>query len=623
MEDIKQHISRGNEAMKQVNYEEAIKHFKLALEIEKHNRIALDRIVFLFLQTNKNEEAHPFIDRKLEIDPENPYALVDKGICYYNQKKYPEALEYYNKGLELSPTTGNFLDNIGLVYYDQEDYEEALKYFKRAREVDPTYAPALISICYVLVKQKKYKEAIAQFEEAIEENEKSGYPDDPSIYCYRAKCYQELGNPDLCMQDIEKAADLFDKGIVGIMAGSLIEQSKKIINEVIQLENATKETQKVLDTGDKNDKAVQQVVEKFKALKEIKSKVVAHKIDDLQKTGETKVSEEKAQQERKKELLMMLEDNPDRVFELIIQYPEIYSYPETSMLIIKSMHSVQTQLATAQKQLSKHEKALIDGGVYDKASITQGFAEMQKNEPKVYEYNKVFYWTLLNYFTAARVAGTDMVQGNVDSVETDKEKLVMKGMKALTQIAGKVPFFSGITDTIDSLIDKVYGSVKERRFENKVNALNMIIINNKDSKAQREDDFNLCLAKVSLEVAKAKRKEILEPQPNQSGKFTKALEFINSMIENLKEKALGAKIDTYASEVACLALKDSMLLIAYFHKNHEAVLERTEEGLDLVILEIMTTGKAESILSDAEKNIQKELQEPKKGTKASGCCNVF
>ena len=55
----------------------------------------------------------------------------------------------------------------------------------------------------------------------------------------------------------------------------------------------------------------------------------------------------------------------------------------------------------------------------------------------------------------------------------------------------------------------------------------------------------------------------------------------------------------YEGEIASSALKDVILLIAYFYKNYECILQN-EQALDVQIKNIVTTGKAESLFINEE-----------------------
>ena len=157
-------------------------------------------------------------------------------------------------------------------------------------------------------------------------------------------------------------------------------------------------------------------------------------------------------------------------------------------------------------------------GLYDKALIKNGFQDLEKNYPKLYEYNKVFYWTLLNYFSAYKDLSTGLIQTHDQSLAESNEKQIVGATKIVSKLAGKLPIVGGIVEGIDAIVDYIYGAVKGKRSEDRINSINKIIMFNKDPKAQLDDEINLCIAKAALEVTKSKKEEILNPKIIQMDK---------------------------------------------------------------------------------------------------------
>jgi len=132
-------------------YEEAIKCYDKALEIEPNNTSILREKSHALSCLNKYNEAIKCLDKALEIEPSNPDIWMKKGFITYcssgthDEKALREAIKYYDKALEIEPNNtylwyekGEFLclpDNI--LYM-----REAIDCYRKALEIDPSNSSA-------------------------------------------------------------------------------------------------------------------------------------------------------------------------------------------------------------------------------------------------------------------------------------------------------------------------------------------------------------------------------------------------------------------------------------------------------------------------------------------------
>jgi hypothetical protein len=105
----------------------------------------------------------------------------------------------------------------------------------------------------------------------------------------------------------------------------------------------------------------------------------------------------------------------------------------------------------------------------------------------LYDYTKAFYWTLLNYFDAYRVASTGAVKVNEDHTEDTKQKIgvtIVKGIASqAAKLASNLPIIGSIIGMINKAVDAVYSKVKAKRFEERMNAIVKILMTNEDRNA--------------------------------------------------------------------------------------------------------------------------------------------
>lgn len=117
----------------------------------------------------------------------------------------------------------------------------------------------------------------------------------------------------------------------------------------------------------------------------------------------------------------------------------------------------------------------------------------------MYNYCKAFYWTLLNYFDAYRVASTNVMKKNEDHTEDSKQSMGVKFAKGALSVgkdlAKGIPLIGNIFSLIDKAIDAVYSKVKEKRFEDRVKSITKIIMENKT--ADMAEDLSLVITKAA------------------------------------------------------------------------------------------------------------------------------
>jgi len=101
----------GNDLYKSGNYENAIKAYDNAIEIDAMNYVAWHSRGSAFYQLGKYNEAVESYNRSLEIDPYNMEVWYGKGISLYELGRYNEAVEAFDKVLEIDPENKKALES--------------------------------------------------------------------------------------------------------------------------------------------------------------------------------------------------------------------------------------------------------------------------------------------------------------------------------------------------------------------------------------------------------------------------------------------------------------------------------------------------------------------------------
>ena len=85
------------------DYDDAIKVFDKAIEIDRKNSDAWYNKGLALFELNKTDEAIKAYDKAIEINPQNEFAWISKGVIFGDLNKADEARKAYDKAIEINP----------------------------------------------------------------------------------------------------------------------------------------------------------------------------------------------------------------------------------------------------------------------------------------------------------------------------------------------------------------------------------------------------------------------------------------------------------------------------------------------------------------------------------------
>jgi tetratricopeptide (TPR) repeat protein len=235
--DPETYYTLGNEKYDDYLYEDAIKHYSKALEIDAmyfkamlwraHAKFALQQYTDAILDYNKVLELSPGesqayyyrglsrynLDRKSEAIPDFTMAIrydrnytnayYWRGYCYYQNKNYFAAIEDMNKTISLSPSYADGYYVKGLALYGAEEFEEAIIDFSETIKLSPDYVQSYYMLANCYYSLGNYKDAITQYTLTIELD-----PNDAVSYYWRARSYKNLNMNTEAARDAQAAFNL-------------------------------------------------------------------------------------------------------------------------------------------------------------------------------------------------------------------------------------------------------------------------------------------------------------------------------------------------------------------------------------------------------------------------------
>lgn len=158
-------------------YDEALKDFDYAINIDNNYKQAYYNRANLLLQLGYNDEALAELNRLVKIDPRDAFAYNTIGVILISQHKYKESIRYYDKVLSLDKS-------LTAVYYNRAYANYKLNNFD-----------ACISD-YTKLLNSKVK--LSDFEKA-------------QAYHFRSSCNSQSHKAVSAVNDLSNAARLYKK----------------------------------------------------------------------------------------------------------------------------------------------------------------------------------------------------------------------------------------------------------------------------------------------------------------------------------------------------------------------------------------------------------------------------
>lgn len=235
----------GNEAYKKKNFEEALKHYNKAVELDSTEIVYLLNIAAVYFEQKEYEKCINQCEKAIEVGRENraDFKLIAKalariGHAYKKMENWKQAKIYYEKSMSehRTPEIKTLLSDIDKIIKEQE----------RKAYIDPVKAEEEKELGNQKYKNGDYPGAIKHYSEAILRN-----PDEPKYYSNRAACYTKLAAFDLGLKDCEKIVELDPKFIKGWI------RKGKILQAMQQQGKALTAYQKALELDPQNSEALE------------------------------------------------------------------------------------------------------------------------------------------------------------------------------------------------------------------------------------------------------------------------------------------------------------------------------------------------------------------------------
>lgn len=195
------HSNLGDALAELGNNQEAIKHYRRALEIKPSYAHAHNNWGTALAHIGKTEEAIEHFQTALEINPVNAKAHYNLGNALASLGKTQEAIGHYQMALEIKPKYAKAHYNLGNELAALGKTQEAIACFQAALSLKPDSAAAHTNLGNAYRKNNRLAEAIACHRKALEFN--------PNY----AEAHNNLGNALLQEGQPESAVEHYEAAL--------------------------------------------------------------------------------------------------------------------------------------------------------------------------------------------------------------------------------------------------------------------------------------------------------------------------------------------------------------------------------------------------------------------------
>ena len=198
---------RGEAALQQENYEEAIRHFTNA---EENGKI-FARLGYAYSQLGRYTEATRAYQEALRFNIDEQHktetnitmsqALLGLGYIAYRQGKFDAAIGFYTEVVKRGTAGGaEAYHNLGRIYAGRGEIEKAVIAQQQAIAENPNFADAYYHLGVLYSRKQDWQAAIDAYQKTVMLT-----PTMPNAYYQLSRCYRQIRN----ISEAEKATQRF------------------------------------------------------------------------------------------------------------------------------------------------------------------------------------------------------------------------------------------------------------------------------------------------------------------------------------------------------------------------------------------------------------------------------
>jgi tetratricopeptide (TPR) repeat protein len=163
------HQMLGSIAVQEESYEEAVEHFRGALEVRDDHITSIRGLAHAYRQLGMAEEALLGFQQILSLEPGDTMATLGTVEILIELERRPEAIELLQATTETEEPAPVLLNQLGELLAFEDKSTDAIAAFDSAIAAKPDMVPAKFSLAVLLEEEGDHLRAVTLYEEVIEQ----------------------------------------------------------------------------------------------------------------------------------------------------------------------------------------------------------------------------------------------------------------------------------------------------------------------------------------------------------------------------------------------------------------------------------------------------------------------
>ncbi len=194
------HNNYANILKESGEYEKAVEHFRVALEVKPNNAEVHNNLAGALGKLGRTDKEIEHYRKALELKPDFAVAHYNLATVFLLQGRMDEAIAEYKRSVKFQPDYVEALSQLGFVLSERGDLEEAAGYYKKALAIEPANVIAHGRLGLALASLGRIDEAIREFRVVL-----SARPDDAEMHFNVGVLLERQGKTDEAIEAYKRS----------------------------------------------------------------------------------------------------------------------------------------------------------------------------------------------------------------------------------------------------------------------------------------------------------------------------------------------------------------------------------------------------------------------------------